>query len=89
MASRFWAQVWPYLQLVDQDPALRDMLIGTIRQQLKLIIRDPYANAFLDGLAKESEFKDDWTTIPGCPRAQVGNRFTVLSDQGLLMSIGR
>lgn len=60
------AQVWPYLQLVDQDPALRDMLIGTIRQQLKLIIRDPYANAFLDGLAKESEFKDDWTTmLPG------------------------
>lgn len=59
------AQVWPYLQLIDKDSALRQMIVGTIRQQLKLILRDPYANAFLDGL-QESEFKSDWTTmLPG------------------------
>lgn len=60
------AQVWPYLQLIDEDSALRKMIVGTIRQQLKLILRDPYANAFLDSLDEESGFKDDWTTmLPG------------------------
>lgn len=43
------AQVWPYVRLCNDDPHLKDMVEGTIRQQFKLINIDPYANAFNDG----------------------------------------
>ena len=43
------AQVWPYVQLANEDEELKDMLAGVINCQFSLIGIDPYANAFNDG----------------------------------------
>lgn len=42
------AQVWPYLPLAKEDAELRNLLEGVIRCQVRCLLLDPYANAFLE-----------------------------------------
>lgn len=51
------AQVWPYLEFVKEDEALRRMIRGVLLRQFASIRLDPYANAFL----REGE-KSPWTS---------------------------
>lgn len=60
------AQVWPYLRYANEDAKLKQMLEGVIRMQLKQILLDPFANAFLDGpIMSEWAETDETKMLPG------------------------
>ena len=60
------AQVWPYLQFVNEDKPLKNLIAGVINHQAKSILKDPYANAFYGDPEKVGEWKSDHTDMqPG------------------------
>ncbi len=60
------AQVWPYVQFANDDPALAHLIRGVILRQLKSINLDPYANAFYQDSTKVGEWQSDQTDMkPG------------------------
>jgi meiotically up-regulated gene 157 (Mug157) protein len=60
------AQVWPYLQLIDKDAELRQLIAGVINRQTRCVNKDPYANAFYGDDTKVGEWKTDRTDMkPG------------------------
>lgn len=55
------AQVWPYVEYINEDEELRKLIEGVINRHVKYIHVDPYANAFNkngEGSKWESDYTD-------------------------------
>ncbi|WP_421943822.1 glycoside hydrolase family 125 protein [Pedobacter sp.] len=57
------AQVWPYLQFVNEDEPLKKLIAGVISHQTQCVLKDPYANAFYGDPNKVGEWKTDRTDM--------------------------
>ena len=57
------AQVWPYVQLANQDPELKKLIEGVIRRQFLCINIDPYANGYNDGPVEDNPWASDQTDM--------------------------
>ena len=58
------AQVWPYVQLANQDAHLKEMVAGVINRQFACINIDPFANAFnMEAIPGGGEWKSDMTDM--------------------------
>lgn len=60
------AQVYPYINFLNQDTKLQKLVAGVINQQTEFILKDPYANAFYNDDKKYTRWESDHTEMkPG------------------------
>lgn len=59
------AQLKPYLALSKKDPAIRSMIAGLVKRQMRFILHDPYANAFNIEENWKGHHATDFTNLSG------------------------